>query len=188
MEEEAARIAAARVDPQAFAPLYERYVGPIYRYCHLRLGDREAAEDATSEIFVKALASLGGYRNGSFPAWLFRIAHNVVVDQHRRRRPLAPLDAVGERPDPDPSRADPAIFSAERDVVRAALALLPEDQRAAVELGHAGWSGRQIGAALGKSPEAVKMLRFRAVSALRTILSDTGVADDIPKEAHRGRS
>ena len=185
--EEAALVAAARADPRAFAPLYERYVGPVYGYCQLRLGEREAAEDATSDIFVKALAELGGYRDGSFPAWLFRIAHNVVVDHQRRRRPLAPLAAAGERPDPSPDRADPATTSAERAAVRAALDLLPADQRAAVELGHAGWSGRQIGAALGKSPEAVKMLRFRAVNTLRAVLSDAGVAGDTQQEAHRGR-
>jgi RNA polymerase sigma-70 factor, ECF subfamily len=76
-------VAAARLDPRAFDAVYDRYVGPVYRYCHVRLGRREAAEDATSAVFLKALAGLDGYRPGNFPAWLFRIAANVVTDARR---------------------------------------------------------------------------------------------------------
>lgn len=77
--------ARAQHDPNAFAPLYQRYVRPIYAFCFQRLGTRELAEDATSQTFVKALAALPGYRAGSFRAWLYTIAHNVVIDVHRAR-------------------------------------------------------------------------------------------------------
>lgn len=95
-------VAAARADPRAFGPLYRRYVSPIYRYCYLRLGDREAAEDATNDVFIKALAGLGGLRGGTFAAWLFRIAHNVVVDSYRRHRPSVPVESALELADPAP--------------------------------------------------------------------------------------
>src|SRR6478735_2973651 len=87
-------VAQSLHDPRAFAPLYARYAAPIYGYCANRLGSRQAAEDATSVIFAKALTSLPGYRGPSFRAWLFGIAHHVVADAQRGRGPDASLDAA----------------------------------------------------------------------------------------------
>ncbi len=112
--DDATLVAAAQTAPQAFTRLYERYVGPIYQYCYLRLGSREAAEDATSEAFLKALSALGRYRDGAFAAWLFRIARNVTIDIHRRRRPSAPLAAAGNMPDPARTPEDAAIARSEQ--------------------------------------------------------------------------
>jgi RNA polymerase sigma-70 factor (ECF subfamily) len=178
-------VTAARVDPRAFAALYDRYVGPVYGYCYTRLGDREAAEDATSEVFVKALAALGGYRDRTFAAWLFRIAHNVVADVHRRRRPTEPLAAAGETPDPARTPEELAIGRLEHEALRAALAGLPDDQRAAIECQLAGWSGQQTAEALGRSPDAVKMLRFRAHARLRKALGQAGVPPGGKRELSR---
>src|SRR3954466_14603004 len=87
---------AARTDPRAFAVLYERYVGPVFGYCYVQLGDRTTAEDVTSEVFLKALAGLDGYRNGVVAAWLLKIARNTIIDLRRRRRASSPLDAAQE--------------------------------------------------------------------------------------------
>jgi RNA polymerase sigma-70 factor (ECF subfamily) len=85
-EDEVARlVAAAQRDRAAFAPLYDRYVRAVYGYCYRCLGDREAAEDATSAVFTKALIGLSSYREGAFRGWLFTIAHNVITDAVRRR-------------------------------------------------------------------------------------------------------
>ena len=102
-EAEAALVARARVEPAAFATLYDRYAVPVYRYCYARLGTREAAEDATSQVFTNALAALPRYRErGSFAAWLFAIAHNVVADAQRRDGRFV-ADLLDERIDPAPS-------------------------------------------------------------------------------------
>ncbi len=177
---DAALVAAARGDPAAFLALYERYVERVYGYCLARLGDRAAAEDATSETFTKALAAIGRYQDGVFVAWLFRIAHNVVVDA-RRRRVAAPLAALDERPDPARGPDELALATAEGAAVRAALDALGADERAVVELPYAGWSGEAIAAHLGRSPAAVKQLRYRALRRLRILLARAGHA---PGEAH----
>src|SRR6187401_1002254 len=78
--DDATLVAAARANRQAFRPLYERNVDTIYRYCLLKLGSREAAEDATSEVFLRAVARLETYHGGPFAGWLFRIAQHVVAD------------------------------------------------------------------------------------------------------------
>jgi RNA polymerase sigma-70 factor (ECF subfamily) len=171
-EDEAAVVVRARADPAAFAPLYERYLDPVYRYCYRRLGNREAAEDATSVVFTRALASIGNYQDGSFAGWLFAIAHNVVVDCHRRRRPVQALPEI-EPADSAPSPEEAALAADERRSVRALLAALPEDQRRVLELRLAGLRGVDIAVALGRSPGAIKMLQLRAMTRLR---ADLGVA------------
>src|SRR5262245_30088354 len=91
-------VALALDDRAAFASLYERYMGKVYMFCLDRLQEPAAAEDATSQVFLNALAALPRYRErgGGFRPWLFRIAHNVVVDAVRARRPLTDLAAAEE--------------------------------------------------------------------------------------------
>jgi RNA polymerase sigma-70 factor, ECF subfamily len=181
---DAALAAAAQRDPRAFIALYERYVDRVYAYCHARLGGREAAEDATGEVFTKALAAIGRYEDVLFAAWLFRIAHNVVIDSRRRASSL-PLDLAGDRPDPARGPDEAAIAATERAALAAALARLPLDERAVVELPYAGWTGEEIAAQLGRSPAAVKQLRFRAMKRLRALLSP---AVPQPEEARNART
>jgi len=170
---DAALVVAACGDRGAFIALYERYVGRIYAYCLARLGDREAAEDATSKVFIKALAALGRYEDVLFADWIFRIAHNVVVDA-RRRRLVGPLPATDERPDPTRGPDEALCARAEGAAVQAALCALAADERAVIELPYAGWSGEEIAARLGRSPEAVKQLRYRAMGRLRALLTRSG--------------
>lgn len=167
-------VAAARVDPRDFAPLYERYLAPIFKYCYVRLGSSEAAEDATSEVFLKALAGLNGYRGGVFAAWLFRIAQNVVVDIYRRSRTTERLEVTSRCSDPSQTPEEATEARAEREALRTALAALSDEQRAAVELKLAGWPDVETAAALGISPAAVKMHRYRALNRLRTLLTGAG--------------
>lgn len=166
-------VARARVDPRAFAPLYDRYLEPVYRYCYRRLGNREAAEDVTSAIFARALAALPNYRDGSFRAWLFVIAHNMVIDTHRRRRPEQPLADAYEPVDRDPTPEEAVLASDARESLHTLLAVLPDDQRRVLELRMAGLTGAEIARVLNRSVAAVKMLQLRAMTRLRGELGVT---------------
>jgi RNA polymerase sigma-70 factor (ECF subfamily) len=163
-------VARAQHDRRAFAPLYARYLDAVHRYCYRRLGSREAAEDATSLVFAKALASLPGYRDGSFRGWLFAIAHHVVADDLRARRPHAALDAAEDLPDAAASPEELALAAEERCAVRELLARLPAEQRQIVELRLAGLNGPEIAAVSGRSLAAVKVGQFRAYARLRVLL------------------
>ena len=94
-EESLVRRAKQR-DQKAFAQLYEEHFDKIYRYVALRIGDKTEAEDMTQQVFLNALQSISSFKWKGIPfsAWLFRIAHNQVVDYLRKRksRPLTPLD------------------------------------------------------------------------------------------------
>jgi RNA polymerase sigma-70 factor (ECF subfamily) len=155
----------------AFAALYAAYFAPIYRYCYVRLGTPERAEDAAHQVFVRALAAFGRYKEtGRAREWLFAIAHNVVVDEVRRRPPV-PLALLEQEAAPDPSPEELALDDDAQRALRQAVAALPAAQRQAIELRIAGLTGQEAAHALGRSHEAIKMLQHRAIDRLRTALA-----------------
>ncbi len=172
-------VALAQADRRAFAALYDRYLEPVYGYCYRLLGRREAAEDAASQTFCNALQALPRYRSGSFRAWLFTIAHNVVVDAQRKQHPEDTLTAAGEPMDRAPSPEEWALAAEERRFLQAVLARLPADQRRLVELRLAGLSGAEIAALMGRSPAAIKQLQFRAMERLRALLRPRAGSEEV---------
>jgi RNA polymerase sigma-70 factor (ECF subfamily) len=169
-------------DPRHFSLLYARYLDPVHRYCYRRLGSREAAEDATSLVFTKALTAFPHYRHASFRGWLFTIAHHVITDRYRSDHPEHPLDTVVELRDGSPSPEDLALAADERRSMADLLARLPDHQRHVVELRLAGLTSAEIAQTLGRSPSNVDVTQYRAVARLRVLL---GVAAT-PREARDG--
>ena len=163
-----------RYDSDKFDDLYRQYVDAVFRYCSFRLNSREQAEDATSQIFLRALAALPAQRDpGRFRSWLFSIAHNVVTDVHRARRPFWPLSVVENRSDGRRSVEAEALDSVEKSEVWAMLERLPVDQRRVLELRLAGLTSSEIAEVLGKKTGAVKVAQSRAIARLRqTVISD----------------
>ncbi len=80
---------AVRRDAAAFGQLYELHLDSIYRYIYYRVGNAAEAEDLTEQVFLKAWEHIAAYdqRGLPFAAWLYRVAHNLVVDYRRTRRP-----------------------------------------------------------------------------------------------------
>lgn len=167
LEDDSALIARARVEPVAFGVLYDSYADRIFRFCYRRLGQREAAEDATSVIFGRALAGLPEFRHGSFAAWLFAIGHNTVVNTYRDGPPTMPLEVARQVIDTAPSPEERAVASDEHRYLESLLGSLPTDQRRVVELRLAGLTGAEIAAAMDRSLASVKMPQVRALARLR---------------------
>jgi RNA polymerase sigma-70 factor (ECF subfamily) len=162
---------AQRGEREAFGALYDRYLGRVHGYCYRLLGEREAAEDANSAVFTRALAALPAYRARSFRSWLFAIAHNAVVDELRRRRPELPLEAAAGLFDPAPSPEDLMLAAADRHEIIALLERLSEDQRHVVALRLSGLSAAEIGEVLGKPRNAIDGLQHRAAIRLRGLVA-----------------
>jgi RNA polymerase sigma factor (sigma-70 family) len=176
-------VLGAKADPRAFAPLYARYVDPVYRYCFRRLGHPEAAADATSQVFAKALAALPGYRDDapSFRSWLFAIAHNVLVDEARARRITSTLEEAAEVAAVAPSLEEEVLTAEVGSTIRHLLAQLSPDQRQVMELRLAGLTGPEIAVAVGRSLGSIKIAQVRAFARLRAALGvDAGPREEVP--------
>lgn len=156
---------------EAFAGLYDRYLPRVHGYCYRMLGTREAAEDANTEVFMRALAALPAYRAGSFRSWLFAIAHNVVVDELRRRRPAVPIEVASDLADRGPSIEDAATMAADWSHVLSLLPRLSHDQQQVVAMRLSGLTAVEIGEALGKPRNAVDGIHHRALLRLRTLVA-----------------
>jgi RNA polymerase sigma-70 factor, ECF subfamily len=160
----------ARRDPRQFGTLYDRHFQQIYRFVYSRVREQTAAEDVTSEIFMKALKAMPRYQDTGrpFAAWLYQIAVNAIADRYRTMKPSQPLDDFH-----DLSVAGPALedLAAHRDELRRIWGLveaLPHQQRTALVLKfQEDMKIEDIAVAMGKSPGAVKLLIHRGVSRLR---------------------
>ena len=165
---------AQQRDEEAFAQLYEEYFDKIYRYVTLRVGNQMEAEDITQQVFVKTLQSISSFRWKGIPfsAWLFRIAHNQVVDYFRKKskRITEPLDSSLASSDSDPQ----LLTEQSLDIKQLVLATkqLTKAQSEVISLRFAGeLSVSQVAEVMGKSQGAVKALQHSAIIALRKTLS-----------------
>jgi RNA polymerase sigma-70 factor (ECF subfamily) len=171
-EESLVRRAKQR-DQKAFGELYEQHFDRIYRYVALRIGDKTEAEDMTQQIFLKALQSISSFqwKRIPFAAWLFRIAHNQVVDHLRKRNKQAAV-----LPDESLLSSDnnPQLLTERRlDTEQLLLATkrLTEAQRQVISLRFTSeLSIAQVAKIIGKSQGAVKALQHSGIIALRKIL------------------
>jgi RNA polymerase sigma-70 factor (ECF subfamily) len=180
---EMALIARARIDPAAFDALFADYREGVLRYCFYRLGTWDDAEDAAQEVLIRVAANLDRFVAGraSFKTWVFAIAHNETIDVQRRRLRSrdVPLSEAAPWHDPAPSPEDAAMQASDQAYCRSLFSLLPDDQRAVVELRAADLTTSEIAAVLGKREEHVRKLQERALTRLRTAMAaerDTGGA------------
>jgi RNA polymerase sigma-70 factor, ECF subfamily len=166
---EAGDVQKAQRDPTAFAALYRRYVTPIYRYVYSRVGNRNDAEDLTSQVFTEALASLPHYREqGTFAAWLLTIAARRIVDHYRQTRPQLPLDAATDRPADGRSPLSQAIHNEKLAQLAGLISRLDEDKQEFLRLRFAGeLTYAEIGHVTGRSEAAVKMAMNRLLRQLQ---------------------
>jgi len=170
---EKTRLAVARAkegDQDALRFLYVSYSNNIYGYVRSIVRDDHEAEDVTQHVFAKLMTTIVKYDDRGVPffAWLLRLARNVAID-HLRANRLTPMEEVL---DPDSSSATD-IDQAE--VVRNALATLPEEQREVVILRHViGLTPGEIADRLGRSEGSIHGLHHRGRRALQRELTSLG--------------
>lgn len=176
-DEESVVRRAQQHDPVALTQLYEENFDRIYRYIVLKIGDRTEAEDMTQQVFLNVLKSISSYKWKGLPfsAWLFRIAHNQVVDYFRKKSKQAtvPLNESLAAGDSDPGQVTERKMEIEQ-LVLAAKGLTGAQQEV-ISLRFAGeLPVAEVARVMGKSEGAVKALQHSAVVALRKMLSGTG--------------
>lgn len=160
-------------DRDAYTVLYRHYLNDVYRYALVRLANKEAAEDATQTVFLRALAALPTCReNAAFVGWLFTIARGVVTDQLRARRhysDVIPDDAAWPAAEPGPEE-EAIRGEAARFLLAAREKCLSQRERELFDLLLTEMNDKQIAAALGRSHGAVRTAHSRLLAKLRACL------------------
>lgn len=166
---------ACRGDKEAFTKLYESHFDRIYRYLVIKIGNQAEAEDMTQRVFIRAYESIASYKSQGVPfsAWLYRIAHNQMVDYVRResKKPTIPLDE--SLPITGKSNPEHEVeVKIELEKVVAASQKLTKAQREVISLRFGGGlSLSEVAQTMGKTEGAIKALQHSAVLALRKLLS-----------------
>lgn len=152
-----------------FETFYEAQRGPIFRYLLRLCGNATTAEDHFQETFLRALRAYPRVEDPSgLRPWVYRIAHNVVVDSARatRRRPEAPLEAAGEPQAAAPRGGDPAAQGHLNDLT---ASLSPAERRAVVLRYEHDLSYAEIASVLECTPEAARAAASAGVKRLRVL-------------------
>jgi len=158
-------------DQSVYATLVADHLGPISAYAQRMTGNASNAEDITQEVFLRLWlkASEFDVTRARLTTWLHQMAHNLAIDQHRKRHREVSLEVIDV-----PDTAVPSDSSEEPYPVAQALLQLPERQRSALALTYyQDLSNREVADIMGLSTRAVESLLVRARSAMKVRLEIT---------------
>ncbi len=175
---EAELVQCSQNDIRAFTELYEHYFPRVYKYVYYRIGERTVTEDLVSTIFLRVVERIESYRerNGEFSPWLFRIAHNVVVDYYRKKaRSEVPLEESAIEIINTRFTERQVIEQLSDEDILAQISLLADREREIIGLKFgAGLDNGQIANLLNVSDNHVAVILYRAMKKLRQRISEAG--------------
>jgi RNA polymerase sigma-70 factor (ECF subfamily) len=162
-----------RPETQEAAALYETWAPRVRGYVAFRVRDISDAEDLVGEVFRRVVSGPAPSDPIARPAWIFRVAHNVVIDHYRHRRfPLLPATFI-DRPDDAPSLPDLVIHDERMRATDEAMRLLPGRQRAAIYLRfYEDLPYETIAEAMGIPAVTARSLVFRGLKRLAAVLGE----------------
>jgi RNA polymerase sigma-70 factor, ECF subfamily len=166
--------------PEWLSYLFARYYDGLYRYLCYLTNDPDNAEDLANEVFLRLCRSLktNSVNSEALPAWLYRVARNLVIDEYRRRTPI-----TTELPADEPLIVGPSEDSfAHLDIHKVFEQLTLEQQQVLYLRFVEGFEPSEIADLMGKSAGAVKQLQYRALASLRRLLYRVGYAPETAVE------
>ena len=161
---------------EEFAILVDRYKGLVYTIAYRILNNREDAQEAAQDAFVKAYRSLAGFRKDSgFSTWLYRIAYNTAVSKKRLKKPafqnIDDIPSVKEHT--DIPKYDFDALSEKEHILESAMKRIPEEDRVLITLYYLDESNvDEIHTITGLSKSNVKVKLFRARKRLQDLISN----------------
>jgi len=164
-------------DTDAFAQVYDYFVDSIYRYISFKV-KREDALDLTETVFLKVWENIRNYQHGQnfFSSWIFRIAHNVVVDHYRLSKEFLELESNI----PDENKDVSPIYTTERkmgqETLKLAISKLKKSYQQIITLKYLNeLENHEIAQVLKKSEGSLRILKFRALKALKQVLEEMNI-------------
>lgn len=162
---------------EAFGQLYEMYAGQIFGYLCSHTGEQSAAMDMMETVFLKAWENLPGLGTGgrglNFRAWLYRMAHNAMVDYHRTRKEETGLDMIAEQADHFPHMAKLAEISETQQFLLKNLEKLDGMSRQVLVLRfYAELNHKETAKVLGISAGNVRVIQYRALKKMRDLMGE----------------
>jgi RNA polymerase sigma-70 factor, ECF subfamily len=162
-------------DTNAFGDLYDFFIDPIYRYIFFKV-KKDDALDLTENVFLKIWENIGSYRKtagSSFSSWAYRIAHNAVVDYYRMEKEHSELDVNIA----DTKKHNDPVVTTERklgqDALKSAISKLKKTYRQIILMKYINeLENHEIARVLRRSEGSVRILKFRALKALKRILEE----------------
>ena len=159
-------------DSDAFGSLYEKYIDQIYNYIYYRTSNSKDAEDLCSRVFIRALNHIERYEDRGYPfsAWLYRIAHNLVINWYRDHEKAEVISLTDQYPPPtmDGSIEERIEKEDDREALLRVLSNLPEDRKELLILKHVeGLTNFEIGQIMDRTEGAIKALYHRTLESLR---------------------
>ena len=169
-------------DPDAFGMLYDEYVDQIFRYVYYKVGNLTESQDLTGQTFLKAFENIDSYemRDVAFSSWLYRIAHNLVVDFFRResKRESVPIDDQPPTASPSGNPVELVLADLESERLYKAMHKLTHNQREVLVLKFIdNLSNAQVAEIMGISVGAVKSTQKRGLLSLNRILGNSSGTD-----------
>ena len=157
---------------EAFGALYEKYIDQIYNYIYYRTSNGKDAEDLCSRVFIRALHHIERYEDRGYPfsAWLYRIAHNLVVNWYRDKERSQEISLSEQYPTPavNGSVEERIEKEDEKHSLLKIIEKLPDDRKELLILKHVeGLTNYEIGQIMDRTEGAIKALYHRTLESLR---------------------
>ena len=165
-------------DADAFGELYQLHLDAIYSYVYKRVSDVGEAENITQTVFIKAWQALERYQPQKVPfrAWLYRIAHNTVIDHYRKQKETVGLEDQRMLAD---SKISPEAHVEQEDrinIIKDTIHTLRPAYQQVLSLRFLkGLDYKETAEVLGRKVNAVRVLQFRALEALQKALQKQGM-------------
>lgn len=170
---------ARQGDREAFGDLYELYLDELYRYVFYRVNHRLDAEDLTEQVFLKAWEKLSHFRGEiPFRSWLYRIAHNTVIDHYRTRKQTDPLNEANSPIDPAASLETRVLDQEETNRIVTLIArLAPLQQHVLLLRFIVGLSAEETAQVLDRSAGSVRVTQHRALKEIQALLQTEDIVN-----------
>ena len=163
-------------DKEAFGQLYLLYLDSIYRYIFFRVNqDRAIAEDVTQTVFFKAWQGIDTFtkEQGNFRAWLYRIAHNCVIDYYKISKPTGRFDETLADSKTTEILEERLDTENTLEKVKHAMNVLTDEQKTVIILKFVdGLSNEEISKVLKKNEDAIRALQYRGLERLRKMFNN----------------